>query len=201
MERQLDYWPPGATQPVPVRVRIEVPYLDPEQDWETRLTIEGFPGRPTFSRPLHGEGPLEVLSEALCLAPLLLSSMTRRGARLTQNGSERLGFPSALSGPSQDWLLSPTGGGEPRKLWVRLELPDRIEDRWSVLLTSTECKTWGSLEKRFEAPTWPEALERAAAAVPALLREHAEKLGGGTLEEIHTSPSCSVECPDPPVAS
>lgn len=193
MDRLLEYWPPGATQSMPVRVRIGVPEPHPKYEWESTLTIEGFPDKPPYSKGMAGDDPLLALSYALAVAPLHLRLMMKRGGRLTWNGKENLQFPSMFSEPSQDWQLTPTEGGEPRKLWIRLALPERIDDRWSVLLTCTDCKTWETVERHIQADTWPEVLERAAAAVPALLREYADKLGGGTLEELHSSPACSVE--------
>jgi hypothetical protein len=98
-----------------------------------------------------------------------------------------------FSEPSHAWQLTPTEGGEPRKLRMRLGLPERRDERWAVLLTLTDCKTWGTVERRVETATWPDAMERAAAAVPAFLREYADQLGGGTLEEVRPSALGSIE--------
>ncbi len=192
MERHLEYWPPGATQSLPIRVRIGgvVPYST--NAWQSTLTIEGFPDEPTYSKPMIGSDPLEALSYALSVAPLLLRLMGARGGRVTHNGRGDLRFPSMSSSPSQNWQFTPTTGGEPRKLWIRLGLPERIEDRWSVFLECTDCDTWETAERHIEADTWPEAIEQAGAAVPGLLRDVADKLGGGTLEELHRSPASGI---------
>ncbi len=192
MERQLEYWPPGATQSLPVRVRLGLPVPYSTDGWQTTLTIEGFPGEPLYSKAMIASDPIESLSYALSVAPLLLRLMGQRGGRITHNGRGDLRFPSMSSAPSQNWQFNPTTGGDPRKLWIRLGLPERIEDRWSVFLECTDCETWETVERHIQADTWPEVIERAAADVPVLLRVCADKLGGGTLEELHRSASCSV---------
>lgn len=197
MERELEYWPPGAVQSLPIRVRIGVPVPHPRYDWESTLTIEGFPEEPHYSKAMHGADPINAISYALAIAPLHLRLMGQRGGRLTWNGSEVLRFPSMFSEPTQDWQLTPPEGGEPRRLGMRVGLPERIEDQWSVLVTCTDCKTWATVETRVHADTWPEVLGRAAAAVPLLLQQYADKLGGGALEELHRSPKSGSSDGDP----
>jgi hypothetical protein len=196
MDRQLDYWPPGAAQSVPVRVRIGVPVPHPKYDWGSTITIEGFPNKPAFSVEMTGGDPVEALSYALSIAPIHVRLLVERGGRITRYGKENLQFPSMFSEPTRDWQLTLTEGGEPRTLTIRLGLPERLDERWDVLLSCTDCKTWKTGEKHIQADTWPEVIERAAAAVPAFLREHADQLGGGTLEEVRPSPPsplCSIE--------
>lgn len=192
LEREIEYWPPGASQPVPVRVRIGVPEPHPKYEWESTLTIEGFPGRPAYSIGMAGTDPVQAISYALAIAPLHLRLMGERGGRLTWKGNEDLRFPSMFSEPSQDWQWTPLSGGAPRKLGIRIGLPERLDDQWSVLVTCTDCQTWDTTERRVEATAWPDVLERAVTTVRALLQEKAKALGEGTLEELHPSPACGA---------
>ena len=61
MERQLEYWPPGATQPIPIRVLIGPPEERSESEWACTLTIEGFPGQPLYSQGMHDVDAMERL--------------------------------------------------------------------------------------------------------------------------------------------
>jgi hypothetical protein len=192
MERELEYWPPGAAQSVPIRVLVGAPTLHSEKEWGCRITIEGFPDTPPYSKEMFGSDALQALAYALAIVPLHLRLMAKRGGRITWEGTEALRFPSMFSEPTADWQLTPSGGGEPRKLGIRIGLPERIDDRWSALVSCVDCTTWETAEKRVHADAWPEVLQQAAAAVPVLLHEYAEKLGGGALEEIHPAPACGI---------
>jgi hypothetical protein len=183
MDRELEYWPPGATQSIPIQVRIGIPEPHPKYEWESTITIQGFPGKAPYSKGMTGGDPIEALSYALAIAPLHLRLMVQRGGRLTWRGKENLGFPSMFSEPTQDWQVTPAGGGPPWKVTIRIGLPERIDDQWSVLVSCIDCRTWKAAERRVQAGAWSEVLERAAVAVPELLREHVEKAGGGTLVE------------------
>lgn len=192
LERDLEYWPPGATEPLPIKLRIGFPEERPEGGWKSTLLFEGFPSRPFDQIDLVGGDPIDAISYALAIAPLRLRLMYPRGGRLTHDGSEQLRFPSMFAAPSQHWKWTPSAGGAPRELGIRVGLPERDAERWNVVVTSTDHTTWRSIERRVEAATWPEVLELAARAVPELLREHGEMLGGGTVEEVHGEAAC--EC-------
>lgn len=183
MERQLDYWAPGAAQSTPIRVQIGTPEQHSESEWECTLAIEGFPRTPFYSNGMHDADAMGALSYALAIAPLHLRLMVEHGGRLTWNGQEDLHFPSMFSEPTQNFRLTPSEGGELRKLGIRIGLPERIDEQWSVLVTCTDCTTWQAVERRVHADAWTKALERALALVPELLQEQADKAGGGLVDE------------------
>jgi hypothetical protein len=185
MERQLEYWAPGATQPIPIRVLIGAPEERSESEWECTLTIEGFPREPLYSQRMHDVDAMGALSYALAIAPLHLRLLMERGGHLTWDGREDLHFPSMFSAPTHYFRLTPPGGGEPRKLGIRVGLPERIDGQWSVLVSCTDCKTWEEVERRVVADAWAKVLERALAVVPALLQAQVDEAGGGLLEEEH----------------
>lgn len=200
MERELEYWAPGATEPRVIRVSISNPVqaspMASGADWSCSLTIAGFDEEP-YSRTFTQVDAIGAMLSALGIAPYLLRTFVRRGGRLTYLQSEDLSFP-LLSPPSQDWQFLPTAGGTPRKISVRVGHPERTGASWSVLVILTdfgrddEDDDYISLEERIHGPTWANALELAAAAVPVLLQKHVDNAGGGTLEEADDSPACPI---------
>lgn len=190
LERELEYWPPGKTTPIPVRLKIGLPEPHPRHDWVSVITIEGLPSKPLDTTQVYGVDPLQALGHALSIASILLRVWSDLGGRVTWRGEEHLHLPSMHAEPWQDWRLLPTDGTEPRKLTIHIRLPEWIDEQWTVFLGCVEDWTLKSIERRIAADTWPAVLERAAAATPALLRELADKLGGGQLEEVHPSPEC-----------
>ena len=98
IERELEYWPAGAPDSIPIRVRIGIPIQDVECTyglaWSCRLTIEGF-GRP-YSMAIPQVDAIAALLAALSLAPHVLDAHARPG-RLTWLGSEDLGFATGAS--------------------------------------------------------------------------------------------------------
>ncbi len=91
MERQLEYWPPGATVPLPIHVHVGIPEPDAGgPDWSCTLTIDGFETPYVMSYP--GVDALSALLRALRMAPIILRSRTPDGGRLTWLGDEDLGF-------------------------------------------------------------------------------------------------------------
>lgn len=193
MIRELQYWPPGAANARPIRVTISAPVPNAETtgggDWTCTLSIEGF-DQP-YQRCFSNVDPLAAVLSAAAIAPYLLRTFTSRGSRLTWLDSEDLGFP-LLSPPTHRWVFRPADGSAPRDVSVRIGHPERIGESWSVLLTHTDEGDYRTTEKRVNADTWEQAVERAAAAVPGLLQEHADRAGGGTLEEAHDLPACRI---------
>lgn len=192
LERELEYWPPGAPTPLPIRVRIGWPEPDSHHGWASVVTFEGFPKKPLATTSAYGVDPLQALGFALTMIPLLLQRWVDRGGRVTWQGEEHLQLPSAIRDLWGDWVFTPTDGTEPRKLTIYIGQPDWIDERWSVLLRCVENKEWKSVERRITSDAWAEAVECAAAAAPALLREVVEQLGGGRLEKVHPSAECPV---------
>jgi hypothetical protein len=91
MVRELAYWPPGATEPIPIRVSIGIPEQDADgTDWSCTLSIDGF-DKPC-SMALPGTDAISALLRALSLAPHVLRSRTPSGGRLTWLGEEDLRF-------------------------------------------------------------------------------------------------------------
>lgn len=90
MERELEYWPPGATVPVPIRVGVSVPTREPDGTWLCTLTIEGF-DKP-HSQTFPGSDALSALLTAISFAPLKLELRVPEGGRLTWHGDTDLGL-------------------------------------------------------------------------------------------------------------
>lgn len=194
MIRELQYWPPGAAEARSIRVTISAPVPSAEitggGDWTCTLSIEGFDE--SYQRSFSSVDPLAAVLSAAAIAPHLLRTFTSRGSRLTWLDSEHLGFP-LLSPPTHTWTFHPADGSAPRDVSVRIGHPEHIDESWSVLLTHVDEGDYRTIERRVHAETWEQALERAAAAVPGLLQEHAESAGGGTLEEAHDPPACRID--------
>src|SRR4051794_4573894 len=92
MERELEYWAPGATEPRPIRIRFGAPEPHPRHDWVCVITITGFE-EPDLTR-LYGSDPVEAMARALAIAPSVLRTFGVRGGRLTWPGRSDLGFPT-----------------------------------------------------------------------------------------------------------
>jgi hypothetical protein len=190
VERELDYWSPGATASQPIRVCIGTPAQDIPTaggvDWSCTLSIEGFE-RP-YTQRFFQVDPLGAFLAATAIAPLVLRSFVPDGGRLTWLGREDLGLP-LLSPPCQDWICTPANGGTPHRLDLRIGHPERTEGGWSALVTATdygreeEEDEYTTLEKRVHGSTMAHALECAAALAPSLVQELVDRMGGGTLTD------------------
>jgi hypothetical protein len=105
MERELEYWPPGALEARPIRVCIGFPVQDVQcahgMAWSCTLTIDGFAQPYRMSFP--GIDAVAALVAALRLAPDVLEAMARPG-RVTWLGEDDLGFIRA------DWGLPGSRG-------------------------------------------------------------------------------------------
>jgi hypothetical protein len=178
IERELEYWAPGATEPVAIRVRIGLPEPAPGGDYQSTLSIEGF-DRP-HSAPFFQVDPLGAFLTAAAFAPSILF-MLAKGGRLTWLEMADLHFP-LLTPPKQYYTFRPADGGEPRSLSITINPPQEIDEQWACLMTFM--KEGGDEEYWIKADTWAKALERAAASVPDRLQEYVDKAGGGTLEEL-----------------
>ena len=93
-ERKLEYWPPGTTEPRPIRVIISapvqnVPTID-DPDWSCTVTIEGFDE--SYSAPCIQVDAIGALLAALAVADSEVRHLAR-GARVTSLGHEDLGLP------------------------------------------------------------------------------------------------------------
>src|SRR5262245_61244582 len=102
IERKLEYWTPGATEPTTIHVRIGLPEPVPETEhtYQSTLTIEGF-GEP-YCAPFDQVDPLGAVLAAAAIAPSILY-MRAKGGRLTWLESmEDLGFP-LLGPPTHYW--------------------------------------------------------------------------------------------------
>lgn len=179
IERLLEYWAPGATAPVAIRVRIGAPEPTPEGNYQSTLSIEGF-DKP-YSAPFDQVDPLGAVLAAAAIAPSILFMLVKEGGRLTWLEGDDLGFP-LLTPPKHYWTFRPANGSEPQSLSVTIAPPQEIGGQWACLVTLAAAE--GDGEHWFKAATWPKALERAAAAVPDLLQEYVDEAGGGTLEEV-----------------
>lgn len=196
LERELEYWPPGKKTPIPVRLRIGLPEPHPSHGWVSTITIEGFPSKPLDVTAIYGVDPLQALSHALSIASVLLRLWSDRGGYVSWRGEGNLHLPSMHAEPWQDWRLLRTDGTEPRTLTIHISLPEWIDEQWMVFLGCLENGTCNSINRRITADTWPAVLERAAAAAPGVLRELADQLGGGELEEVRPSslcPACGLD--------
>jgi hypothetical protein len=93
-ERQLEYWPPGAAAPRPIRVIVSAPVQDvptvDDPDWSCRVTIEGFDE--PCSAPCYQVDAIGVLLAALAFADSEVRRLAR-GGRVTWLGNEDLGLP------------------------------------------------------------------------------------------------------------
>lgn len=190
LERDLEYRPPGAATSIPVRLRIGLPEPHPRHGWVSRITMEGFPSKPLDESAIYGVDPIQALSHALSIASILLRLWSDRGGRVTWQGEENLHLPSMHAEPRQNWRLLPTDGTPPRTLTIHISLPEWIDEQWTVFLGCVEDWLCKSIDRRITADTWPAVLERAAAAAPGVLRELADQLGGGELEEVRPSFVC-----------
>lgn len=91
MERELEYWPPGAAESTPIRVDVGIPVQDANgTDWSCTLTISGFDS--PYSMAYPGVDAISALLAAISLAPHVLRSRTPAGGRLTWLGEEDLQF-------------------------------------------------------------------------------------------------------------
>jgi hypothetical protein len=193
MERELEYWAPGAADPQPIRVRIGTPVQDVSTadgvDWSCTLTIEGLDA--PYSMRLYDVDAIGAMLAAATLAPAVLRSYVPPGGRLTRLGSEELGFPS-LSQLNNDWQYQPADGSAARRLSVKISHPERTGDSWSALVTVLDYSDHTTLERRLHGPTWANVLEHAAGAVSVLLQEVVNKAGGGTLTEVDNVLACRI---------
>lgn len=92
--RELEYWPPGATEPRPVRVIVSLPLQDVPtvdgMDWSCTVTIEGFDE--PCSMPCCQVDAIGVLLAAFMVAGSEVRRMARAG-RVTWLGHDDLGLP------------------------------------------------------------------------------------------------------------
>jgi hypothetical protein len=178
IERLLEYWPPGLAESVPVRVCIGAPESTPEGNYQSTLSIEGleFP----YDEPFKEVDPLGAVLEAATMARFLLIMLTKGRGRLTWRGSHDLGFP-LLTPPKHSWYFSPANGDGWQTIAITIAPPQKIGDRWASLVTFEGPR--GREERWIQGETWAQALERGAAAVPAILQEFAEKAGDGEITD------------------
>jgi hypothetical protein len=166
-----------------VVVRIGIPTQRSEAEWSCTYTIEGF-RRPYTSRPVPQVDALGSFLAALQRAGVHLScSAEPEGGRLTWEGRADLGLPVLSPEPRYDVVFTPSDGGPPRKLEVKVHHPERVDGGWRVLVDLMDCDTYKTIERIEKAETWPKALERGAAAVPDLLAAYVDAHGGGALED------------------
>lgn len=179
IERELEYWPPGAAAPTTIRVRIGAPEPADDGNYQSTLTIEGFdkPYRARFDQV----DSLGALLAAAAIAPSTLAMRVAKGGRLTWLDQEDLGFP-LLGPPKHYWTLHPEDGSPAKTISISVGAPEERADGWACLVTCTAPK--GSSERWIQGATWASALEQAAAAVPGILQQCADDAGGGTLEEV-----------------
>lgn len=90
LERGLEYLAPGASALVSIKVAISPPFQDDER-WSCMLTVKGF-GEDHEETIQHAD-TIGAITEALCLAPIVLRRLVEPGGRLTYLGREDLGFP------------------------------------------------------------------------------------------------------------
>jgi hypothetical protein len=190
MERELEYWAPGATEPRPIRVTFGAPEPHPKYEWSCSITITGF--EKTYTKQMYQVDPVGATIAAMAITPYLLRSFAGRGGRLTFRGSAEIDFPTLLSRPEYTCQFARTDGTAPRKVSVRVNHPERIDESWSVLVVCIDQETWECVERRVQGDTWATALQRAAATVPELLQEYVDKAGGGVLEEVDDAPACGI---------
>ena len=93
MDRELEYWPQGALESMPIRVSIGVPVHDVScahgMAWSCSLGIAGFDQPYLMKFP--GVDAVAALIAALRLAPDVLGALARPG-RVTWLGEDDLGF-------------------------------------------------------------------------------------------------------------
>lgn len=183
IERLLEYWPPMATEPVTIHVRIDAPEPTPEGNYQATLSIEGFDE--PYSAPFDQVDSLGAVLAAAAIAPSILSMRAKEGGRLTWLEGADLGFP-LLTPPRHYWTFRPANGSEPQSISVTITPPQEISGQWACLMTFTTAD--GCEERWIKAETWAKALERAAATVPDHLQEYVDKAGGGILEEVSEAP-------------
>ena len=170
IERHLKYWPAGSATPRPIRVVISAPTPTPTGHYQSTLTIEGFAA--PYSAPFDQVDPLGAVLAAAAIAPSILAMRTA-GGRLTWLDGEELGFP-LLTPPRCHYDLRDGGG-----LSITIAPPIARGGAWACLVTIESSN--GCTDRWIDGPSWAAALERAAATVPEILREH----GGG--EEAQAS--------------
>jgi hypothetical protein len=178
IERLLDHLPAGASAPVTIRVTVSAPVLRADGYFESTLSIEGL-GKP-YRAPFQQVDSLGALVAAASMAPIILYSRIGKGDRLTWLDGEDLGFP-LLTPPKHYWTFHPSSGGESQQISITIAPPQESGGGWSCLVTLMTDE--GCDEHWICAETWALALERAAAAVPSVLNDVIEKLGGGSVED------------------
>jgi hypothetical protein len=178
IERLLEYWAPGATEPVTIRVCIGAPEPTVEGNYKSTLSIEGFDT--PYSAPFIQVDSLGAVLAAASIAPVILYSNVEKGGRLTWLEGDELSFP-LLRPPKHYWTFRPTNGGEPQQVSITITPPQEIQGQWACLVTLMTAEI--CQERWVKAETWAQALERAAATVPTRLQEFMEKAGGGLLED------------------
>lgn len=92
--RELEYWPPGATEPRPIHVIVStplqnVPTVD-DMDWSCTVSIEGFDEPCSMS--CYQVDAIGVLLAAFMTADSEARRLAR-GGRVTWLGEEDLGLP------------------------------------------------------------------------------------------------------------
>ena len=193
MIRDLEYWSSETSEARPIRVTITSPVLANEAtgggDWSCTLSIEGFDG--SYKRSFFNVDPLAALLSTAAIAPHVLRTFVAKGGRLTWLGNEDLGFP-LLRPPSHRWMFRHRDDGEPRGISVVVGAPERDDNQWSILLSLVDEGNFEVVERRVRSTTWAGAFKGAGEAVPALLSDFVDKVGGGTLEEIIDAPVCQV---------
>ena len=93
-ERELEYWPPGATDSRPIRVIVSapiqnVPTVD-DMDWSCTVSIEGFDE--PCSAPCIQVDAIGALLAAFAVADSEVRRLAR-GGRVTWLGHDDLGLP------------------------------------------------------------------------------------------------------------
>ncbi len=182
IERELEYWAPGATLAVTVRVTIGPPESTPEGNYRSTLSIEGFPS--PYTAPFEQVDSLGAVLAAASMAPVILYSRVERGGRLTWLEGDNLGFP-LLTPPKHYWSFRPASGGEPQHVSITVAPPQEISGRWACLVTLMTAEVCD--QRWIQGDSWAHALERAGAAAATTLQEFVDKAGGGSLED----------CPNP----
>lgn len=93
IDRSLEYWPPGATEPRSIRVSITFPEPHPRFDWTATLMVYGFDE--PYSKSFYGCDAIHVLTLTLGVVPSVLQYLSRAApGRITWQGSDDLRFPS-----------------------------------------------------------------------------------------------------------